>query len=69
MSTKRDDAFEASDKVLDPMNVGHFVTPTEIASFIARNRMSFEQLKAVLPQLDKDEFVSDQKKADMEVDA
>ena len=30
--------------------------------------MSFEQLKAVLPKLDKDEFESDQKKADMEAD-
>ena len=54
--------------VPDPMNVGHFVTPTETAGFIARNRMSFEQLKAVLPKLDKDEFESDQKKADMEAD-
>ena len=50
------------------MNEGHFVTPGETAGFIARNRLSFDQLKEVLPKLDKNKFESDQKKADMKAD-
>ena len=51
-----------------PMNEGHFVTPSETAGFIARNRLSFDQLKAVWPKLGKDKFESDQKRAGMKAD-
>ena len=54
--------------VADPMNPGHYISPSKTASFITEKSLSFNQLKKELPPLDRDPFQAEETKADKKAD-
>ena len=54
--------------VMDPMNQGHFVPASLTASFISEKNLSFEKLKAVLPDTGKQTFLTEAQLADRKAD-
>ena len=57
--------------IADRSNVGHFVPPSQTKAVTLKKKMTFDQLKAELPTLDKHPYESDivQEKADADKDA
>merc|ERR1711862_788668 len=54
--------------VKDPMNQGHFVPASLTASFISEKNLSFEKLKAVLPDTGKQTLLTEAQLADRKAD-